>query len=86
MKVYKMGVSSPALASPRPPTLDPVLPQMINNINIEDRMLQTLAVVGEMVSYDLIYSSIIVTPLVIISEPGPGLFLFCFECCSVLKS
>ena len=50
MKVYKMGVSSPALASPRPPTLDPVLPQMINNINIEDRMLQTLAVVGEMVS------------------------------------
>ena len=34
MKVYKMGVSSPALASPRPPTLDPVPPQMINNINI----------------------------------------------------
>ena len=86
MKVYKMGVSSPPLASPRPPTLDPVLPQMINNINIEDRMLQTLAVVGEMVSYDFIYSSIIVTPLVIISEPGPGLFLFCFMCCSVLKS
>ena len=59
MKVYKMGVSSPALASPRPPTLDPVLPQMIN---IEDRMLQTLAVVGEMVSYEFIYLSIIVTP------------------------
>ena len=33
-----------------------MLPQIINNINIEDRMLQTLAVVGEMVSYDFIHN------------------------------